>query len=235
MKNPFLLILKIAITVALISVLIFFIQKDFLQLKRFLAENPVSKSLKIEQGKVKKKAMMITINHFRPDLGLWKEFLDKGTVPDKVFLRDSLRYYQAISDYAPQMSEAYHLSGVCHYLLGEKEAAIANQQKAVSLEPYFFWAWYDLGLMYYREDQFAQSAKAFRGALNAPPVVTSKSLRSSRIFVEIIRSVNDPEILNPQRTLAGYRDAARMLEASVKRLAGQASGIDEEQIPLKIF
>lgn len=228
-------ICQIVLTFSLIAALGFFIKKDFIKLQSVIAANPLMKGLIVQREKVKHKAMMITINHYRPDLSQWRIFLRDQDVLDQRFLSDSVKYYQTISDYVPDIAEAQHLLGVCHFLLGHTQQALANQQQAVVLEPRFFWAWYDLGLMYYQQGDFSQSAKAFQQALRVSPVETMRIARSSKIFVEILRSAQAAESLTAEHLENGYRNAARLLKASVQHLRGQTVHIPESELRIKLF
>jgi len=227
-------IFKIIISLSLLVGLAFLIKSDFAKIpdgfvNRFFTPEAVKRE------NVQNKAMMTTINHYRPDLQLWKNFILHQIPPDKNFLRDSVKYYDAIIGYAPQMAEAYHLLGLGHHFLGENHAALGNQHKAVLLNPNFFWAWYNLGVMEYQEGKFAKAAESFQRALALRPEFVGKVLVSSRIFVEIIRSSETTEVLNAQRVQTGYREAEQLLAASLKRLRGQPAGITEDKITLKIF
>ncbi len=226
---------KVLITLALIGTLAFLITKDFLKIKSAFTANALWHSLGAQREKVKNKAILITINHYRPDLSQWTNFFVNNTLPDKSFLNDSVRYYEMIRDYAPQMAETYYLLGLCHYFLGDNQEALANEQKATALEPHFFWAWYNLGLMYYRAGLFEQSAKSFQMALNVRPAATIKVVQSSRIFTEILHSIALPDVVNAQSLQNGYVNAIRMLQASIKRWHGQPAGFDDAQVPFKIY
>ena len=229
------LLLQCVATLAIVMALIFYIKKDFVQVREFFAANPVVHGLQVQRDKVKSKAMLITINHYRPDLSQWENYFVNKTPLSKSFLSDSVRYYETISQYAPQIAETYHLMAVCHDLLGDKDKALANQFKAVNLEPHYFTAWYNLGILYYRVGDYSKSAEAFNKALKTRPTDTAKFLSSSRILVEIIRSIESTDVLTPKVIQDGYRQAAQMLEASVKRLRGQPVDIQEEQMQLKVF
>ncbi len=229
------ILFKALITVGVIFIIVVFIKADFLKAKSLLTKNVLWQSLQVEQQKVKNKAMLITINHYRPDLSQWKNFFAQNALPDKSFLNDSVQYYQTIVSYFPQMAQAQHMLGVCYYFLGETQTAIVNQQKAIALEPRFFWAWYDLGLIYYRQGEFAKSAEIFRRALSVSPAETVKIIESSRIFNEILQSVGLADVINAQSLEQGYADAARLLKASISRLQGQPINFDDGRIPFKIY
>lgn len=80
-------IVPIILTFSLIAVLAFFIKTDFIKVKGVAAVNPLMKGLTVQREKVKHKAMMVTINHYRPDLSQWQVFLRGQTAPDQRFFK----------------------------------------------------------------------------------------------------------------------------------------------------
>lgn len=227
--------LKLTVTVALIAIFAVAIKKDYGKFQEFLKANPISHNLQAQREKVKNKAMMITINHYRPDLAMWKDYVTDGKPLDKGFLKESAQYYETITGYVPQVAEAHHLLALCQYFLGEKESAIRSLQKATVLEPRFFWSWYDLGVMSYREGHFAQSAQDFANALRTSPQAVPLIINASKIYQEVVRESGTVAILTTEHLRQGYRDAARMMDASVRRLRGQPAGIADEEVRLKVF
>jgi len=226
--------LRSAITLALVLVFGFYLARNFETAKKSLSGNFLVKGLNVEREKVRQKAMTITINHYRPDLSQWKGFIESGADLDERFLKDSVNYYSLISQYAPNSAESCHLLAVSYYLSGQKAEALAEQKKAVILEPRYFWAWYNLGLMEYQKGHFAEAATAFKQGLSLRPELTMKVLTSSRMFLEIIRGSGTTGVLTPARTQEGYQTAIQMYNASVNRLKGGPAA-DFSQISPKIF
>lgn len=227
--------MTIGIVVLLFLTVAVTLRNHYAQLGAFFTENPIAANLKEQQTKVKNKAMMITINHYRPDLALWKDHIVDGKPLPKNFLNDSVRYYEMISSYVPQIAEPQYFLGLCHFWLGDTAKGIATQEKAVMLEPRFFWSWYNLGVMYYQRGDFAKSGQAFRRALSASPQATVNIMANSRIYGEVLRSAGSLQKIAGPHLQQGYADAARMLEASLRRLRGQPAGINEKDIVLKVF
>ncbi len=228
-------ILRIAVPIAIVVVFGFFIARDFARIQKKLSANFVVHGLEVQREKVKAKAAMITINHYRPDLTLWKDYILQDAALDASFLKDSVRYYDLISDYAPKMAEVYHLLGLCHYFLGENEKALAEQKKAVGLEPRFFYGWYNLGIMEYRAHNYTAAAEDFKMALRLPPEAAARILGSSRIYIEIVRGAGVEKAFNGQRIQDSYRDAYKMLAASMNRLRGQMVSPEDEKAAPKVF
>jgi hypothetical protein len=225
----------LVVGILLLFSLVVVFKKNGTPIRGFLADNPLSLNIAAQREKVKNKAMMITINHYRPDLALWKEFIVDGKPPDKSFLKDSVQYYQTIGTYVPQIAEPQHMLGLCYALLGDIPAALAAQEKAAVMEPRFFWSWYNLGVLYYRQGEFAKSGQAFRKALTVTPQATVKIMGASKIYEEVLRAMGPERSVAGTHLQQGYRDAVRMMEASIRRLRGQPAGIEEQDVQLKVF
>lgn len=228
-------VLKGLITFVLLGGFVILLKEDFLKAASLLKNYCSRPVLRVESEKVASKAMLTTINHYRPDLSQWKNFFTSRLVPEEKFLKESAQYYGAISAYIPRMAEAEHMLGLCHYFLGEKKAALIDEQKAVFLEPQLFAAWYDLGMMYYKQKAFAQSAESFRRALEVKPAASIKIVQSSRIYKEILRSADNPDMINAQKIKDDYRDAKYMFEQSVRCLEKKPPVADPDAMGFKIF
>lgn len=229
------LILQAVVTLALAAAFGSYVCLNFSAVKQSLSGNFLIKGLEVQREHVKQKAMAATINHYRPDLSQWRTFIQKGERPDTRFLQYSAEYYEVIGRYAPDLAEARHLLAVCRYLLGQKEQALAEEQKAVELQPRYFWAWYNLGIMEYHNGRFGEAAEAFKRALNLRPELAGRVIATSRVFLEVARAIDAAAVLTPQRTQEGYRDALLMYNASVSRLKGLPPGVEVGSFALRIF
>lgn len=227
----------IGASVASILVLIFgfCIFKNVAAVRKAFAGHSLITGLKVEREKVRQKAMMITINHYRPDLTKWKNFIEQGATLDARFLSDSIMYYRLISDLAPQMAETHHLLGLCYYLSNKKDEALEAQSQAVRLEPRFFWAWYNLGIMEYTHGRYLQAAEAFKRCLTIKADIAPKYVLASKVLGEIGRNVDLALVFGPERIQQDYRNAALLYNASVSRAKGQTVEIPADLLTLKVF
>jgi hypothetical protein len=227
------------VTVGIVAVLLFgsilMIKKNYPQLATFFSENPLIVNLQDQQQKVKNKAMMVTINHYRPDMAPWKDFLVDGKSLDKRFLDDSVQYYEIINGYVPGIAEPNYMLGLCHSLSGDVPLALAAYEKAALIEPRFFWSWYNVGILYYQQGEFTKSVQAFRKALTIAPQDTVNIMGASKIYEEVIRGIGPAQEIIGSHLQQGYRSAAQMLEAGIRRSRGQPAGISEGEIRTKLF
>lgn len=129
-----------------------------------------------------------TLNFFMPrSFGVLVEATQQGSYffKDKIFRHKN--YYEKLVQYMPYRSEAQGLLGFCFYYLGQETKAIEAYQKAIELNPHFFWFYYNLGVIYSKSDQHALAMEYFQKAAQTKPQVALAFIRSSKmIYIPII-------------------------------------------------
>jgi len=106
---------------------------------------------------------------------------------DKKKLKKYLRYYQKITQFYPDMADAFGMAGFCHYYLGQMDNSIRAYRKAIEINPHFFWFYYNLGNIYLKNEQNALALEMFQKALKTKPQAAWTFIRSSQmIYVPII-------------------------------------------------
>lgn len=107
---------------------------------------------------------------------------------NKKELKTYKHYYKNIIKYYPKMAEAHGLLGFCLYYLGEKEKAVAAYQKAIELNPRFFWYYYNLGSIYFTLGEYIKAMKIWKLALEQKPEYSLIFIRSSHmIYMPIVK------------------------------------------------
>jgi len=86
--------------------------------------------------------------------------------PKEESLNDFKKYYKQLVRIMPNKSEAYGMLGYLDYHLGNQEAAIDQYQRAIEINPHFFWFFHNLGILYYQNEQYADAVKMFQQALD---------------------------------------------------------------------
>ncbi len=157
-------------------------------------------------------AKLRTINHYIPDnlthLTLWGGH--QGKIDKKQIERD-LFYYTIILTLTPQRAETFAMLGFCRFYRGEWDQAEALYERAVQLNPRFFWFHYNLALIYIEEGKYTEAASSLKKALNLPPEITLKYIESARIYQQILLS-DRANIKNLKLSLTqGYKRAVRLL------------------------
>ncbi len=142
---------------------------------------------------------------------------------DKEELKKQVKYYEKINQYMPSRSAAYGLLGFCHYHLGNYDKAIDYYNKAIYLNPDFFWFWYNLGVVYFKNDQYQEAAVSLGKAVTSDVGKTSQFVQESKVYRPILSAqrITDREQLKNQLK-EGYRDCYKMLILSQLQLKNYA-------------
>lgn len=105
-------------------------------------------------------------------------------------LDDYIYYFQRVLEVFPNHADVYGMLGYCYYYRGEIEKAVVSYQKAIKLNPHNFLFPYNLGAIFYGQENFTEAKNMFRVTLSINPARTFQSLKSSRIYQSIILSAD---------------------------------------------
>lgn len=112
---------------------------------------------------------------------------------DPIELRRYIHYYKFLAVSMPSRHEAYGMLGFCYYYLGKERQAVAFYQKAKALNKDYFWYYYNLGFISYKNGDYKQAEKFLKIALEKNAQAVIKTVFSSKVYVDILRDVKDPE------------------------------------------
>lgn len=135
-------------------------------------------------------------------------------------LMEYAHYFQRVTEFLPQRAEAWSLAGYCFYYLGEIPKAIVSYQKAVEMQPFFFWHPYNLGVIYFKTSRFEEAAAAFQKALRSDAVKTLVVIQASpRIYgpILVLQTHDAGGSLN-ERLRGGYRKGFTYLGYALRTL-----------------
>ena len=147
-------------------------------------------------------------------------------------------YLEYISYYMPSRSDAYGLRGLLHYHMNKSSIAIKYYHKAIQLNPYFFWYYYNLSIIYYEEGEYKKSALLLSQALKLPPVSTLRSIIQSQKVYVIIHKLYTGErtgIMLENELKQGYKDAKILLLKNYLKLKSPQKNAPKLNMTLGIF
>jgi tetratricopeptide (TPR) repeat protein len=131
-------------------------------------------------------AVLQTMSRLTPPIDYFTEFVDKKDHFDRFKLMDCVYYHKAVASFFPyQKAEAYGMLGFCHERLGEENQAVAAYNQAIASDPDYFWPYYNLGVIYYRQAQYAKAGDYFSQALQQSPIKTIVFLSRSKVYNDI--------------------------------------------------
>ncbi len=174
---------KSALTAGLILFFLFNAIQDFHRIqKRFPSAFSLA-NLKVDLKRIDRKCKLDNLNHQIPSFAELKQFLES---PSQNHLSPQyLEYYQKVTTYFPTLSEAYALLGLCYDAQNQTKEAVLSFERARQFNPNFFWADYNLGIIYFREGQYLKARQEFHRAVSMAPETTLKAMYSSRIYQQI--------------------------------------------------
>lgn len=104
------------------------------------------------------KANLKTLNRLMPPtVDYLIELYEGKGVLDRKKLEDFEHYYQKVTEIIEGRADAYGLLGFCKYHLNKREEAIASYKKAITLNSKFFWFYYNLGVIYFKDGRFEEA------------------------------------------------------------------------------
>ena len=215
---------KLVITACLFIFLLSVICQDLGKLKNRLSDNFLISHIRIEREQVKNKARIMTLNQLMPMFDPLLTFLkDPHYFDHGRNTKEFIDYYKKVVEYMPRNADAYGMLGFFYYYCGNYEKAVASYQKAIELNGYFFWFYYDLGVICFKNSRYAEAIKFFKKALEQRPEIALKIISSSPIYTSIIKGSSHFDYPMDAALKAAYMNSYKLLALSAERLKGNSS------------
>ncbi len=151
-------------------------------------------------------------------------------------IKKYMRYYRKFAQYHPDQADAHAMMGFCWYHLGEINKARVAYEKAIELNPHFFWSYYNAGMLYLKAHEFEKAAQTFETAIALNSMPTMKAIvLSKEIYMPIVAS-QLTHILDAQKRLQmGYQNARRMMSLIQKGHSHIQKFQESDTINLEVF
>lgn len=184
------------------------------------------------------RAKLRVLNRVAPFMDRLAEFIEQGEALSDEKLKKYFDYYKIVDAYIPGRDDVKAMLGFCYYHLGEHKKAISAYRESIGLNPYFFWSHYNLGVLYFQDEDYEKAQEEFQAALEIKQAVTVKILYASKLYQDILGEMKNPQDVVRQGLIWGYRDGYR-LQQKAKTL-GKGQGLplsreEEDAISLRIF
>ena len=133
-------------------------------------------------------------------------------------------YFEKVTELMPQMADAFGLYGFCSYYLGKHKKAITAYQKAIELNPAFFWFYHNLGIIYFKEGRYEEAARMFEAALGTKPEYAGMFIGSStKMYIPILlKNVGNIKIFINSQFKRGFSYVQLLLILSQYQLKNYA-------------
>lgn len=132
-------------------------------------------------------------------------------IRDQMQLEQYNAYYGNIIAETPGAADALGMLGHCSYSLGKMEIAVTAFQRAVQMEPRFFWFYHNLGAIYFQSGDYPRAAGILRAGLKVKPEDTLKFLFSSKAYLPLVMKFGKTPALLETRLQEGYRNSYKLL------------------------
>ena len=153
--------------------------------------------------------------------------LSAGVQPrDQSRLEQYNAYYSVIAAELPKAADALGMLGHSSYALGKMEIAATAFQKAIQLEPRFFWFYHNLGAIYFKNGDYPKAATILRAGLEVSEDDTLKFLLSSKAYLPLVIRFEKKPALLEARLRDGYLKSYKLLVSSYFSLRDYASTIE---------
>ncbi|MCK5580759.1 MAG: tetratricopeptide repeat protein [Candidatus Omnitrophica bacterium] len=153
-----------------------------------------------------------TLNYLMPRSGYLVKFMTREVELEKEALRKEVRYYKKVSQYMPDSPAAYSVLGFCYYYLGKEKKAVVSYEQAISLAPKQFWNYYNSGIIYFKNKEYAKALSLFEKAAVINSTQALQSLYATKTYQGLIaKSGISLDVMRDVRLTEGYRNAYLML------------------------
>lgn len=239
--GPFLKALCSFVFIILFFYLILAIRGDIPKARAPLMRLPFMLNLIVERDELQARSKLVTLNYYIPEFEYLADFIIR---PQKQFdlprltgFGGYLPYYQKAVETLPLEPHAHAMLGFCYYYKGDLSRALQEYQKAISLNPYFFWFHYNKGILLLKDKKYELAKESFQKALATNPDSVFRMILSSKIYQQIIFSSSaNMSALLVERLKSGYADCYRLLTLTNRFLLNPPASLDSlDEIPLRIF
>jgi len=151
------------------------------------------------------KARVAALNRLMPSLDPMVVFITRGRPLKRESLNDYLMYYQAFNEIGPGRADVYGMMGFCYYYLGYDDKAIASYEQAAIFNPHFFWFYYNLATIYFKQGKYQKAIEYSQLAIDSDRETAVSFLNVSKPYADLVRLIeNRYEFINNN-----YRQAQR--------------------------
>ena len=176
-----------------------------------ITDNPIIIFLKSQRRATRRMATIMTLDYLRPDFSSLQQFTRDRIAP--VDFNSLIRYYQEAAKLPSPNDKigVYHILGFCHYYAGDEKNAILHLKQSIREEPYFYWSYHDLALIYIKHKQFDTSFEILSKAQNIHPREMIQELLGSRACIQLIAALGIDSNQVKDNLLTAYQQDKQLI------------------------
>ncbi|MBF0619047.1 MAG: tetratricopeptide repeat protein [Candidatus Omnitrophica bacterium] len=146
----------------------------------------------------------------------WQALADKHGHLDDKMLDECVFYHRKVMEYVPfKAADAWNLTAFCYYKADKRALAGDAYEKAIKANPRFFWAYYNLGIIAFKDKKYVRAADMFRRGLAVDPRDTGEAIMSSKVYLDVLEAFQKKPEHVMEGLRAGYSSAKEMMDASM--------------------
>jgi tetratricopeptide (TPR) repeat protein len=196
-------------------------------------KNPIVAHIIREHDLVEEKSKMVTISYYFPNFDYFADIVSGAQQPKKDWMEGYYfgkpyifhTYYQKTVDLFPDNGAAHYLLGFCEYYMGNQDVAVTQFEKSVEADPYFFWSYYNLGVIYFQQGKLRKSVEIMTKALSLSNEITLAIINRDSLFHQIWHKVANPSEVLERNVEEGQKDAVLVMTASFIKAGGYAQAL----------
>lgn len=216
LKNIFIVFVSFA---AIFILLI--IRDNYGHYRAFLSKMPLFSSLIRENEIAKVRARAMALTFIEPDFKPLAQHILTGASLEQNQIEQYLGYYLKAREEFPRIAEVHAMLGFFYSLLDDAQSARKCYEKAVQLNLNFFWSYYNLGRLYFKEGDYLKALSYVQEALAQNKQATLKNITNSRVYHQIFwPSMNLGNYPLNESLAQGYREAEK-IQQLIKKYLGK--------------
>lgn len=167
---------------------------------------------------IMRNAVAQTVSRLTPPINYFKLFVEPQGNYDKDRLKDCIYYHQKVAYFFPfQSPEANTMLGFCYYRINNVARAVEAYQRSLELNPVYFWSYYNLGVISFKQEKYPEAYMYFRKATEQDLVKSMYIISNSKVYLDVISSdAKAADAYNPEQSVRrGYGRAYRGVMAAL--------------------
>ena len=133
------------------------------------------------------------MNHLLPSTEDLRNFAELPSSMDRQKLTNLLIYYKTVCHFVtndPEEPAPCSITAYAYYYLGQEKKAITYYRRAIKRNDQFFWFHFNLGVIYYNEERYAEASESFVRALSSPDENAKYFFMLTKTYKELAKFLN---------------------------------------------
>ncbi|HLF18691.1 MAG TPA: hypothetical protein VI749_07355 [Candidatus Omnitrophota bacterium] len=176
-----------------------------------LLSKPIFSYLERERKYLKEKRKAVEVSYYLPDFeGLARHVISPEESPD-IEPDSYISYYTKVEEKYPDLKTVYPFQGYFYAKAEYFDKAIEAYELAVKDNPYHFWSYYNLALLYHRKEDFLTSNNLLHQALVTNPKATFYVINQMPLYRQIWKHIPAPGEVIMSNLKKGIQDCFALL------------------------